>query len=93
VVGRLVEDAEKRQRATRHKRDRSWDEKRSKATYDLPSKLKEEIRTVAEGEGVPAYEIVRLFLEYGLNEYREGGLRALGAKKKVRTRDFTLFPE
>lgn len=95
VVSHLVDGAKERQRATQHKRDRSWDAKRSKATYDLPEGLKEAIKEVAEAEDVPAYEIARLFLEYGLAVYQqhEDGLAGLGAEKEVKSREFTLFPQ
>jgi hypothetical protein len=93
VVRSLVEDSEKQQRAKTHKRDRSWDAQRTKATYDIPTQLKDDIKDVAEAEGVPAYEIARLFLEFGLSQYKEGGLETLGAEKQTKTVDFTLFPE
>jgi len=91
VVRDLVKDAEERQRAAEHTRDRSWDTKRIKATYDLPAELKEEIRTIAENEDLLAYEIARAFLECGLARYREGGLEALGLEKSPKPTSYTLF--
>ena len=93
VVGNLVVDAERQQRAKEHTRDRSWDAQRTKATYDLPPSLKDDIKEIAKNEDLPAYEIARLFLEFGLRRYLVGGLEALGAEKKTKTVEFTLFPD
>ena len=62
-----------------HKRDRSWDANRSKATYDLPADLIERIRQIAAelgeaGAAVRVSDVARLLLEAGLVQYESGQL-------------------
>lgn len=82
TVSRLVGDAEHRERVAAHTRDRSWDAKRTRFTYDLPPELHEELKAVAEEivEGTTLRrlrisDIVREFLVYSLDAYRRGDLR------------------
>jgi hypothetical protein len=82
TVSRLVGEAERRERTARHTRDRSWDARRTRFTYDLPPELHAELKAVAEGivEGtnlrrLRISDVVREFLIYGLEAYRRGDLR------------------
>lgn len=64
------------------KRDRSWDRRRSKATYDLPPELISRIREIAKalaaefgpGATVRVSDVARLLLEAGLERYESGEL-------------------
>ena len=74
-------------------RDRSWDAKRSKATYDLPSELIQRIKDIAgelgrEGAAVKVSDVARLLLETGIKQYEAGALKA-----KPRPTGFTLFDD
>lgn len=63
------------------KRDRSWDAKRARATYDLPPDLIEKVRAIA-GElaearpeaKVRVSDVARLLLERGVEAYERGEL-------------------
>ena len=81
TVARLVEDAQRRQRAAGHTRDRSWDAKRTRFTYDLPPELHEELKAVAQEVvarttlgRLRVSDVVREFLLYALDAYRRGDL-------------------
>ena len=74
-------------------RDRSWDAKRSKATYDLPPELIQKIKDIAgelgeEGAMVKISDVARLLLETGIEQYEAGELKA-----KPRPTGFTLFDD
>lgn len=63
------------------KRDRSWDAKRSRATYDLPPELIERIRELAEelteeypDAKVRVSDVARVLMEAGLAQYEAGEL-------------------
>lgn len=62
------------------RRDRSWDAKRSKATYDLPPELIARIKQIAGeigaryGAKVRVSDVARLLLNAGLERYEMGGL-------------------
>ena len=60
-------------------RDRSWDKRRSKMTYDLPPALIARISEIATelGQGggkVKVSDVARLLLEAGLEQYEAGKL-------------------
>lgn len=62
-------------------RDRSWDAKRSKATYDLPADIIDRVRGISEelaaeypGATVRVSDVARLLLEAGLERYEAGEL-------------------
>jgi hypothetical protein len=63
------------------KRDRSWDAKRSRATYDLPAALIERVRTIT-GELAEAHpeakvrvsDVARMLLAHGVEAYESGEL-------------------
>jgi len=81
-VARLVGEAEQRERAATHTRDRSWDAKRTRFTYDLPPELHAELKAVADGivdrttlRRLRVSDIVREFLIYALQAYKRGELR------------------
>lgn len=64
------------------KRDRAWDAKRSKATYDLPPALIARIKAIADelaaehqGAKVRVSDVARLLLEAGLDAYEAGELQ------------------
>jgi hypothetical protein len=63
---------------SRSKRDRSWEaEQRKKGvvTYrGIPSDVTAKIRAVSEELDVPVGDVVRLFLEHGLAQYKAGVL-------------------
>ena len=78
---------------TKPKRDRSWDARRSKATYDLPQDLIQRIRDIATELGddeakVKVSDVVRLLLEAGLEQYEHDQLRV-----QPRPTGFTLFDD
>lgn len=77
----------------RQRRDRSWDAARSKATYDLPPSLIDDIKEVAaEIEAkygkVKLSDVARLLLEAGLFQYRAGNLQI-----NPKPRKFDLFDD
>lgn len=81
TVSRLVGEADERERAARHTRDRSWDAKRTRFTYDLPPELHEELKAVVEGiigrttlRRLRISDVVREFLIYALDAYKRGDL-------------------
>lgn len=64
------------------RRDRSWDARRKKMTYDLPEGLISRIREIAEtlaakhpGARIRHSDIARLLLEAGLERYEAGELQ------------------
>ncbi len=74
-------------------RDRSWDAKRSKTTYDLPPELIQKIKDIAGELGeeramVKVSDVARLLLETGIEQYEAGELKA-----KPRPTGFTLFDD
>jgi hypothetical protein len=74
------------------KRDRSWDARRSKATYDLPTGLIERIKEITDdlaqqhGAKIKVSDVARLLLEAGLERYEAGDIRVEPQPAK-----FTLF--
>jgi len=71
----------RRRPSPKPKRDRSWDAKRSRATYDLPPELIERVRIIA-GELAKAHpedklrvsDVARMLLEHGAEAYERGEL-------------------
>lgn len=63
---------------SRSKRDRSWEaEQRKKGvvTYrGIPAEVTQAIRALAEENDIPVGDVVRLFLEHGLAQYKAGVL-------------------
>jgi len=64
------------------RRDRSWDAKRRRATYDLPPQLIERVRTITQQlaeahpkANVRVSDIARLLLELGVQAYEQGEVR------------------
>lgn len=92
-IQELTEEGERALRKEKHKRDRSYDAQRVKATYDLPEGLRDTIRETAESENVAAYQLVQLFLEYCLDIYDQEGLETFGVKKKRREVTYDLVKE
>jgi len=75
------------------KRDRSWDAQRSRATYDLPPFVIEEVRRITQeisqnfGE-VRVSDVARLLIEAGIEQYEAGKLSVQPKPTK-----FTLFDD
>ncbi len=85
----------RRSHRPRRGRDRSWDARRSKATYDLPAELIERIREIADelaaehqGARVRVNDVARLLLEAGLERYEAGELAT-----NLKPTGFTLFDD
>jgi hypothetical protein len=59
------------------KRDRSWDTAHNGevATYRLPPELKAAIHDLADSLGLSPGDVVKAFLEYGINGYKNGKLK------------------
>ncbi len=62
-------------------RDRSWDARRSRATYDLPAELIESVRAIARELAdahpeakVRVSDVARMLLEHGVEAYERGDL-------------------
>lgn len=75
------------------KRDRSWDQNRTKATYDLPSELIERIKEITREIGadypntkIRVGDVARLLLEAGLEQYEAGKI-----KIELHPSEFRLF--
>jgi hypothetical protein len=73
-------------------RNRDWDAKRTKATYDLPAGLLERIREIAGeigqangAERANMNDVARLLLEAGIEQYEAGVLdqKVQGKAKRV----------
>ena len=78
---------------SRQNRDRSWDARRSRATYDLPAALIERIRDIAaelgeSGATARVSDVARLLLESGLEQYESGALEV-----KLKPTGFKLFKD
>jgi hypothetical protein len=66
-------------RPSRAQRDRSWEAEQRRAgvvvTYrGIPVDVQRQIRRIADDLGVPVGEVVRRFLEFGIEAYRAGDL-------------------
>ena len=64
---------------SRSKRDRSWEAKArangGQVTYrGIPAEVTKAIRAIAEELDIPVGDVVRLFLEHGLSQYKAGAL-------------------
>lgn len=90
-IHKMVDDAKEKKRKSKHTRDRSWDATRVRATYDIPSGLRERIKEIANEENVRAYDIARLFLEHGVSLWERDGLDAFDVEK--RPTEYTFFSE
>jgi hypothetical protein len=72
------------------KRDRRWEQEHPvTAVRGLPPALVEELRRVATQLGVSKDEVIRAFLEYGLQAYRNG---ALNLNPELKVGKLTLYP-
>jgi hypothetical protein len=63
--------------AAKKRRDRSWDTAHNGevATYRLPPELKAAIHDLADSLGLSPGDVVKAFLEYGINGYKNGKLK------------------
>jgi hypothetical protein len=81
-------------RPSRAKRNRAWEksqrDKKDVVTYrGVPASLGKQITRIAGDLGVPAGDVARSFLEYGLQAYQAGDLEL---KPKLAVGRFTLHP-
>lgn len=81
-------------RASRAKRDRSWERRQRETvgvvTYrGIPSELNEALKDVADDLGVLVGDVARAFLEYALDAHERGELEL---EAKPRAVKFTLYP-
>ncbi len=77
-------------RPSRAKRNREWErEHPMTGVRDLPPELIESIRTIAAGLGVSKDEIIRAFLEYGLQAYQQ---QTLQFSPQLKVGKMTLYP-
>ncbi len=63
--------------ASKAKRNREWEQKRAQefAAYrGIPPELREQVKTLAQKLGVPVGDVVRAFLEHGLDDVESGKL-------------------
>lgn len=72
------------------KRNRRWEQEHPvTAVRGLPPVLVEELRRVAAQLGVSKDEVIRAFLEYGLQAYRNG---SMNLNPELKVGKLTLFP-
>ncbi len=67
-----------------------------RATYDLPPVLREDLRDLGEGLGIPASQLAALALARFLAEYREGSINLDEYKQPSRSPRYDwnlVFPE
>ncbi len=73
------------------RRNREWEKNHHKVTYwGIPPELNSQVQQLAETLGVPAGEIVRAFIERGLQAYEQGDLIL---QPHLRIGKMTLYPE
>ena len=75
------------------KRSREWEKEKNPVTVTyrgIPPELNSQVRQLAETLGVPTGEIVRAFIERGLQAYEQGDLML---QPRLRTGKMTLYPE
>ncbi|HUM35726.1 MAG TPA: hypothetical protein PLQ85_02525 [Anaerolineae bacterium] len=76
---------------SRAKRNREWEKQHHKVTYwGIPPELNSQVQQLAETLGVPAGELVRAFIERGLQAYEQGDLIL---QPRLRIGKMTLYPE
>ena len=74
----------------RRTRARKSERGRVKATWDVPRSLRDRVSEIAVEEHIPVYELVRYFLERGIEAYEAGEINF--EKSPAATR-YTLFPD
>lgn len=75
------------------KRNREWEKQQNAMTVTyrgIPPELNSQVRQLAETLGVPVGEIVRAFIERGLQAYEQGDLML---QPHLRIGKMTLYPE
>ena len=97
AVAAILGDGDRRERERRlgraERRKRARDRARSKATYDLPDRIIDEIKRVAERESCSASSLVGFLLAYGLNALEQGTLSLEGHFKPSRSPRFDWILE
>lgn len=81
-------------RPNKPKRDRNWEKSQRETTgvvtyRGIPKSLNDKVKTVAAELGVPIGDVVRAFLESGLNDYKSG---EINLDPELVTGRYTLFP-
>lgn len=88
----LMRDMERRRRARGmtpgQRRKAARDAARNKMTVDLPVEVEEELRRLAQAEGVSLSALTALLILYGLEELREGRIDLRWHKRPVRSPRF-----
>jgi len=73
------------------KRNREWEAQQERVTYrGIPPDLNERVKLLAENLGVPIGDVVRAFIERGLQAYEQGDLML---QPHLRIGKMTLYPE
>jgi len=73
------------------KRNREWEAQQERVTYrGIPPDLNERVKLLAENLGVPIGDVVRAFIERGLQAYEQGDLIL---QPRLRIGKMTLYPE
>jgi len=73
------------------KRNREWETQQERVTYrGIPPDLNERVKLLAENLGVPIGDVVRAFIERGLQAYEQGDLIL---QPHLRIGKMTLYPE
>lgn len=92
----LTEKAKSEQRKKKHTRDRSYDsnERLPRVTYEFPQELIDRVKEIAAeieediSARVAVYQVARLLIETGIEQYEAGELDFQTYPKEV-----SLFPE
>ncbi len=75
---------------SRAKRNREWERQQMRVTYrGIPTTLHERLKELAVELSVPVGDIVRAFLEHGLDAYEQGDLTL---QPHLRIGKMTLYP-
>ncbi len=78
------------------KRNREWEARQQASGHgviafrNVPAELRDDIKAIAQAQGVRVGEVARLFLEYGLDAYAAG---RISLNPKLKQGRLTLYPE
>ena len=80
-------------RPSRAKRNRDWERTQHRVTYrGISPELNNSLKALAAELSVPVGDVVRAFLEYGLEAYRNGDLALSPRPRFSAHRNMTLYP-
>jgi len=80
-------------RPSRAKRNREWERTQHRVTYrGIPPELNDTLKTIAAKMSVPVGDVVRAFLEHGLEAYECGELVLAPRPRFSAHRNMTLYP-